>query len=363
MSRPTRISINTAALLHNLNQIKQKAPNQQVIAMVKANAYGCGIESVVKTLTNQVDGFGVACLEEALVIRDLGLTNPCVVLGGVFSQDEFKLVAGKKISCVIHQAYQLQWLLNTPLTQKIKVWIKVDTGMHRLGFPPEEVPHVLTALKACAWVDSTIVLMTHFSCADEWDNPVNFEQIDLFNSICFSTDTVLKSLANSAAIWNFPLSHGDIIRPGISLYGVSPIVKKIGHELGLMPVMSLTSKISAIKQYPNGEKIGYGASWETLRPSTIAIVPVGYGDGYPRHIAANTPVWINGKTAPIVGRVSMDMMTVDITDCPTATVGDDVELWGNKIAIETIALSAGTIAYELLCKIIHRPQYRNVDNM
>lgn len=354
MSRPTRVQIDATALLHNLNQVKRFAPNSKIIAMVKANAYGCGLPAVVSVLEGQVYAFGVACLEEAMAIRALGIRSDCVLFQGIFSADELYIVASHKFQLVIHNKEQLQWLLSTPLPTKIKAWVKVDTGMHRLGFAAHEVYDVLNALTNCPWIDKEIGLMTHLACADEPTNSANINQLTCFNELTLPAVKLIKSISNSAAIMTFPETHADIVRPGIMLYGVSPFNSKTGQELGLKPVMRFISAISAIHHYPAQSTIGYGGTWQTSRPSIIAVVAAGYGDGYPRHIAVNTPVWILGAKVPIVGRVSMDMLTIDITDYPGFKLGDPVELWGQHVPVETVALSAGTIAYELLCQFSPR---------
>lgn len=354
MARPTRVQIDATALLHNLNYVKRCAPGSKVIAMVKANAYGCGLPAVVPVLEGQVHAFGVACLEEAMAIRALGVRSDCVLFQGVFSPDELYTVATHKFQCVIHHPLQLQWLLATPLPTKIKIWVKVNTGMHRLGFAPQDVSQVINTLMNCSWVDAEIGLMTHLASADEPDHPSNQNQLRLFRELDLPPIKVIKSIANSAAVLTLTDTHVDVVRPGIMLYGVSPFANQTGQELGLMPVMRFVSAISAIHQYPAYARIGYGGTWQTSKPSTIGVVAAGYGDGYPRHIAQNSLVWVNGCQAPIVGRVSMDMLTVDLSDCPGIKIGDPVELWGQHIPVETVALSAGTIAYELLCQFSPR---------
>lgn len=350
MTRPATIHIDALALRHNVNRVKQLATGRKIIAMVKANAYGCGIANVIPVLEGHVDAFGIACLEEALAIRALGARTDCVLIQGVFSADELPIAAAQRFQCVIHQPHQLRWLLEKPLSTPIKVWVKVNTGMGRLGFSTEAVYDVLNALASCAWVDKEIGLMTHFSSADEPDDCFNHYQLQSFQNLTVPQIRLLKSMANSAAIIALPESHADVVRPGIMLYGISPFSGQTGRALGLLPVMQFTSAISAIHYYPAGTPIGYGATWCTEKPSCIGIVAVGYGDGYPRCIEKNTPVWINGVIAPIVGRVSMDMITVDLSNCPNVAIGDMVELWGKNIPVETIASSAGTIGYELLCR-------------
>lgn len=353
MSRPTRLAINSGALLHNLERIKYFAPGKKIIAMVKANAYGCGLHTVIPVLEGQVDAFGVACIEEALVIRKMGSRTPCILFQGVFSLDELKTLVQYDLGCVLHQPHQLQWLINTPLSTPIKVWVKINTGMHRLGFKPEELQGVMDALQECAWVDKEIGLMTHMACADEPERIENSQQIALFEGISVAGFSQ-RSMANSAAIISCPKMHADVVRPGIMLYGVSPFANKTAIDLGLLPVMRFVSAISAVHNNLPLAQVGYSGTWKSDKPSRIGIIPAGYGDGYPRHIAPNTPVWVQGREACIVGRVSMDMMAVNLTDHPDIQVGAPVELWGIHILVERIAKAAGTSGYELLCQITQR---------
>lgn len=354
MARPTCVHINATALLHNVGRVKQCAPGKKIIAMVKANAYGCGLSPVISVLEGHVDAFGVACTEEAIALRALGSRTDCVLFQGVFSAEELQIAVGLGLQCVVHTAQQLQWILATPLPAKIKVWVKVNTGMHRLGFPPEEVAAVMTALLACSWVDEDIGLMTHLACADEPENVSNHQQLQCFNSLSLPNKKVTRSMANSAAILALPEMHADVVRPGIVLYGISPFANQTGVDLGLVPVMRLMSAVSIIHSYPPHARVGYGGTWQSDEPAKIGVVAIGYGDGYPRHISPNTPTWVNGYFAPIVGRVSMDMLTIDLTDCPGVKIGDGVELWGIHVPVETVAKSAGTIAYELICQTSSR---------
>jgi alanine racemase len=353
MSRPARLIIEPSALVHNVKQIKQFAPGKKIIAMVKANAYGCGISAVVPVLEGRVDAFGVACVEEALAIRKLGSRTHCILFQGVFSPDEFNLVEQYELGCVLHQPHQLQWLLNTPLNNPIKLWVKVNTGMHRLGFKLDEIQDVMTALQACPWVDKEIGLMTHLACADEPERTENLQQISLFKNISIQGFSQ-RSIVNSAGIISFPQAHEDAVRPGIIIYGVSPFINKTARDLGLVPAVRFVSEITAISTNPPKAAVGYGATWNSEKPSRIGIVAAGYGDGYPRHIAANTPVWVQGREVPIVGRVSMDMLAVDLTCHPDVSPGAPVELWGTHILVERIAHAAGTIGYELLCQVTER---------
>lgn len=360
MARPTRIEIDADALRHNVMRVKAEAPGKHIIAMVKANAYGCGVSAVVPALDRHVDAFGVACLEEARVLRNLTI-RPCVLLQGVFQKNELFVLADADFEPVVHQLQQLTWILQTPLPKPIRVWVKVDTGMHRLGFDIQAAEEVIAALQACPWVDDDLGVMTHLASADEPDNPQNKAQIALFNQLELPKN-ITQSISNSAAILSCPEALADVVRPGIMLYGVSPFSEQEGASLNLMPVMQFISEITAIHIYASGERIGYGGSWEAKRTSKIGVVAAGYGDGYPRHVAPGTPVYINGQYVPVVGRVSMDMLTVDLTDYELANieVGTRVELWGAHLPVERIARAAETIGYELICQISPRVREKAV---
>lgn len=352
--RPTQVYIDSQAVLHNVKKIKQYAPHAKIAAMVKANAYGCGLSVVAPTLVNHVDAFGVACLEEAIALRALGIKDACILFEGIYNLEEMQEVVKYNLQCVIHHKQQLDWLLSAPQRTKIKVWVKVNTGMHRLGFDSSEVPTVLKTLLNCPWVDSEIGVMTHLSAADEPNCKINQQQLHQFNQLNLPLKTINRSMANSAAIIALPATHMDMVRPGIMLYGVSPFANQTGIELGLEPVMQLVAGIIAIHEYPAHAKIGYGGTWQVDYPTKIGVVSLGYGDGYPRHIVPNTQVWVKGHYAPIVGRVSMDMLTIDLTHIPDVTLNDRVELWGKHVPVESVARSAGTIGYELLCQVMPR---------
>ncbi len=353
MARPTRIIISQKALLHNLNRVKELAPGKQIIAMVKANAYGCGFKEVIPVLKDKVDCFGVSSLEEALAVRQLDSQTEVLLMQGVMSAKEVHLLPDNNFSCVIHQSCQLDWLLEKPLEKPLKVWVKVNTGMNRLGFMTHEVAGVLKALQDCPWVNPSIGIMSHFACADRTEHPQNLSQIETFKNLPLEGFSE-QSLANSAMIFNFPAWLGNAVRPGIMLYGVSPLPDKSGQDLGLKPVMQLISAITSIHHYPAHSFVGYGSLWQSDQPSVVGIVPVGYGDGYPRHISSNTYVWVDHKKAPVIGLISMDMMAIDLTDIADAKRGDAVELWGENIPVEEVARSAGTIGYELICQVTDR---------
>lgn len=357
--RGTRLHIDTDALLHNFKVIQAKAPQQKIIAMVKSNAYGCGLETVVRQLHGWVYAFGVAFLAEAMQIRRFGVLDPCVLFEGIHEPCELKTVSEQGFELVIHHPLQLEWLLNMPCDSPIKVWIKINTGMNRLGFKINQFDEVLRNLKACPWVDSQIGLMTHFACADTPQHPLHQKQINDWQALIATWDGPLSAV-NSAAIWTSPSMLGSHIRPGLALYGASPIPDVLATELHLKPVMTFSSVVMAIQSLEADESIGYGATYVTQRISKIAVVAVGYGDGYPRHIKDGTFVQIGSYQVPIVGRVSMDKVTVDITDCSGVQIGDPVELWGAHISIEYVAKQAGTIPYELMCQVGPRERLLNL---
>ncbi len=361
MARPTRIEVDTDALRHNVMRVKAEAPGRKIIAMVKANAYGCGVSAVVPTLEPHVDAFGVACLEEARVRRQF-TSRPCVLLQGVFQKKELFDLSDAGFEPLVHHLEQLAWILETPLPKAIRVWVKVDTGMHRLGFDVQTAGRVIEALQACPWVDESLGVMTHLASADEPHHPQNKAQLELFKQLHLAQGVVVQSISNSAAILSCPEALADVVRPGIMLYGVSPFQQQTGLSLDLKPVMHFISEITAIHTYAPGARVGYGGTWEAKRTSKIGVVAVGYGDGYPRHVAPGTPVLIHGQHVPIVGRVSMDMLTVDLTDYEAADIalGTRVELWGAHLPVEHIARAAGTIGYELICQISPRVRAKAV---
>lgn len=354
MSRLTGIEIDASALLHNLALVSAKCPASKIIAMVKANAYGCGLSAIIPILDGRVSLFGVACLEEAMVIRSLNAKTAVLLIQGVFSAEEYPYIENFGFDTVIHQPHQLQWLLETPLARPQKIWIKINTGMNRLGFPPEAVYDIIQALRACPWVKEEIGLMTHFASADEPLNPANASQLEKFKRLVLPDGHFVKSLANSAAILTLPEAHEDYVRPGIMLYGVSPFKNQTGQSLGLKPVMRFYSFLSAIQDFSPDSDIGYGGTWKTTKPSRIGVVAAGYADGYPWNVTKPVFAWVNGCLVPVVGRISMDMLTVDLTGCKEATVGDKVELWGPNLPVETVAAASGTLAYELLCRFARR---------
>jgi alanine racemase len=347
--------VSKKALHHNLQQIRKITPHSKIMAMVKANAYGHGLIDVSKTLQNDVDAFGVACIDEALRLRQAGILTNIVLMEGIFREDELPLVQAHNLTMVVHHWQQIKAIQNytVPTPVRFKVWIKINTGMNRLGFQPDAFDAAWQALSQLPHVEC-IGFMTHFAQADEKDNETTKNQIEQFYKIVGDRPG-LRSLANSAGILAWPDAHGDWVRPGLILYGASPFKAPWGHDLNLIPAMSLHSEIISIRTITEGEKVGYGGTWKNLRKSsTIGIVAVGYGDGYPWHAQNNTPVLVNNIRCPLVGRVSMDMLAVDITDQPSVEVGTPVILWGEGLAIEEVAQHAGTIPWELFCRFTER---------
>ncbi len=355
MSRPTKACLSASNLLHNIEIIKGQAPGSHIIAMVKANAYGHGIRSVANRLEGHVDMLGVASIDEALALRAHGVQTPILLAEGIFSPEELPLAAQHGFHVVVHHTSQLRWLEETPLTGPLPVWIKIDTGMGRLGFLPHEFRGAYERLLANPHVLQPIHVMSHFACADEKDHPLNEQQIKVFEEVTQGLKGPL-SFCNSAGIFNFSHLRHQFVRPGIVLYGASPFKDRSADGLGLKPVMSLGSQLIAIKSLSRGSTLGYGARYTCKSDSPIGVVACGYGDGYPLAAPDGTPVLVNGFTCPLVGRISMDMLTVDLAACPDAQVGDPVTLWGEGLSVNVIAKACGplTSPYALLTGLQNR---------
>lgn len=352
MTRPSRVVVDKQALRHNLQRVKQLAPHSRVMAIIKADAYGHGIVRVAETLSG-ADAFGVACLEEAQQLRSAGISNDIVLLEGPHKAQDLPQIAELELDIVIHNAHQVDIIEKTSLGAPLQCWIKIDTGMHRLGFSLQEFPDVLQRLQACKTVKPTLRLMTHLATANELQHPLTDKQLDSFSQLC--RDIALeKTIANSAAVLSLPQSHCDWVRPGLMLYGVSPMVDSMASEHGLKAVMTLESEIIAIQHLKAGEPVGYGATWSCPEDMPVGIVAAGYGDGFPRHARSGTPVLVNDVRCALIGRASMDMLTIDLRNQPNACIGDRVVLWGENLPIEEIAQHAGTIPYELLCGVHKR---------
>lgn len=350
--RPLVAFIDLAAVQHNYALAKRCAPGREAFAVVKANAYGHGVEAVVEALADQADGFAVAYLQEAVAVRAHHASARILLLQGCFSAEEYRLACDMRLDVVVQGAEQAQMLLDHPLPAKLNVWMKFDTGMHRLGFAEAELREWHAVLKASENV-AELNLISHFACADLRGHPQNEAQLETFLSV-LDLDFDQRSLANSAAITTIPAAHLDWLRPGIMLYGASPFVDWTAQDLGLKPVMSLQAQVMALREVPAGETVGYAATWEALRPSRIATISCGYADGYPRHAPSGTPVLVNGQRVPLVGRVSMDMLAVDVTDLAGVEIGAAVELWGANLSVDEVAQACGSIGYELLSKVTAR---------
>ncbi|MCE9687057.1 alanine racemase [Shewanella sp. AS16] len=348
-----RAEISSSALQTNLARLRQIAPASRVMAVVKANGYGHGLLNVAQCLNKNADGFGLARLEEALELREGGVSAKLLLLEGVFRGADLPLLVAHDIETVVHHESQLQMLEQALLAKPVSVWLKIDSGMHRLGFAPEQFSEVYARLMACPQVAKPIHLMTHFACSDEPDNDFTARQVQLFNSLTQGLPGE-RTLANSAGALYWPESQGDWIRTGIALYGVSPVTGDCGANHGLVPAMQLVSSLIAVREHGAGQPVGYGCHWTAKQDTRLGVVAIGYGDGYPRNAPPGTPVWVNGRRVPIVGRVSMDMLTVDLGKEATDKVGDDAVLWGPQLPVEEVAEYIGTIAYELVTKLTPR---------
>ncbi len=354
MARPTSATIHTDALRHNLGVVRSYARDSRVMAVVKADGYGHGLERVARSLEG-ADAFGVASLSDAERLRAGGMSQPIVLLSGFDEADDLPQLRRLNVDTVVHHAAQLAMLEQAGAGDPIRCWLKVDTGMHRLGFAPDVVRDAHARLSALPAVGG-IVLMNHFASSDAFDKPQTREQMRIFAEAT-SGLVGLRSLANSAAVLGWPDAHGDWVRPGGALYGVSAVDGKPGAEFGLQPAMTLSTKLLAVNHIRKGERIGYGATWQCPENMPVGVAAIGYGDGYPRHAPACTPVLVNRARADIIGRVSMDLMTIDLRGQPHAQPGDPVMLWGPELPVETVAAAAGTIGYELICSITRRVRF------
>lgn len=344
--------IDLAAVKHNIQQVKVYAPTAKIMAVIKANAYGHGLLRIAESMAD-ADAIAVARINEGVRLREDACSKRILVLEGFVCKQELEQVLDFNLEVVVHSLEQLGVIENYQGRAKISVWLKLDTGMNRLGFKSDEFISAYQQLSLCSQVKQPISFMTHLSSADNLKSLMSSRQITMFNKHVRGLSGE-KSIANSAAILAWPDSITDWVRPGIMLYGVSPFSVRTGTELGLKPVMSLHSRLIAVKQIQAGEAVGYAGSWVSKKATRLGVVAIGYGDGYPRYAKVGTPVVIDGKKVPLVGRVSMDMITVDLGTKINAKVGDLVTLWGEGLAVEEIAKYADTIPYTLLCGITQR---------
>jgi alanine racemase len=351
MSRNTIASINLAAIRNNLSIVRGLVPDSKIASVVKADGYGHGITRVVGALQDS-DLLAVATSAEAAALRKGGWNGRLLMLEGFANADEYDLAQSLNAETVVHHHSQLHMLRQRRWHSGNRIWLKLDTGMHRLGFPLADARAVFTELESLAG-SGAVVLMSHFACADEPGNLKTQTQIERFDAISQGLEAD-QSLANSAAILNFPQSHRDLVRPGILLYGISPEPGQSASDIGLIPAMTLSCELVAINHCFTGESIGYGAAYHCPEDMRIGVAAIGYGDGYPRQLRNGTPVLVNGRKAQLAGRVSMDLVTLDLRGHDDAVTGDPVVLWGEGLAVETVAPWADAVPYELICGVTGR---------
>lgn len=355
MIRSAHATLDLSALTHNLARVRSFVPHAKVMAVIKANAYGHGLVRIARALP-EVDAFAVARIDEGLLLRQAGIRQRIAVLQGFLTPRELGLHAGHGLEPVVHSAFQIEMLEQAALSAPLPVWAKLDTGMHRLGLLADEFPECYHRLRACAGVVQPVPVMTHLANADILKDTVTERQLDLFRALVPDEAEVECSIANSAGLLAWDAARVQWVRPGIVLYGVSPFSYRSGADDGLRPVMSFRTRLIAVKSLQAGAAVGYGGDWICPHATRLGVAAVGYGDGYPRHAQPGTPVLVRNRRVPLIGRVSMDMITLDLTDCPQAEPGDEVLLWGGELPVEEIARNASTIPYDLLCGITQRVQ-------
>lgn len=351
--RPARALIDLQALRHNY-QLAREVTGAKALAVIKADAYGHGAVRCAQALEAEADGFAVACIEEALELRAAGIRAPILLLEGFFEADELPLIVEHDFWCVVHSLWQLDAIEQATLAKPIQVWLKLDTGMHRVGLHPSEYKNAYQRLQASGKV-AKIVLMSHFARADELDSLRSVEQVAVFLAARDDLSAEV-SLRNSPAILGWPSVPSDWVRPGLMLYGATPFEQDHPLAARLQPVMTVESKVICVRELPAGEPVGYGAKFITSKPMRIGVVAMGYADGYPRHAPTGTPVLVAGQRSQLLGRVSMDMLCIDLTDVPDAGLGSTVELWGKNILASELAEKAETIPYQIFCNLKRVPR-------
>ena len=356
MGRLAIATLSTENLLHNLNIIKNQVGDRKIIAMIKANGYGHGLRSTAMRLDGKVYSLGVASVDEALALRKVNVKAPITLMSGAFEADDLFIASCNNFHLVFHDETQLDWLNNIKLPNPINVWLKIDTGMVRLGFDLESAKRIYQLLSNNPQIVQPIGIMSHLACSDEKDHPLNLLQLSNFAKFVENLPG-MKAIANSAAIFNFPDSHYDLVRPGIALYGVSPIKGKTASDLNLKPVMTLQTRLVSITKAKKDSSIGYGGRYICSKDMLIGVIAMGYGDGYPRTARDGTPIIVNNKRCQLVGRVSMDMATIDLSNCLDAKVGDPVILWGDGLPIEEVASYTDNIPYDILCSVQQRVKF------
>jgi alanine racemase len=353
LMRPTKAIVRLDAIAHNYRLAKRLTPASKNIAVIKANAYGHGMLEVARELERDVPAFAVAFMDEAVQLREAGIGKPILVMQGASHASDIAQAAANDFWLMLHDQQQTGWVLSENPAEPVTVWLKVDTGMHRFGLAPVLLDEICMKLQASPNVRQEIALCTHLACADDLDNPMTGQQVRALRS-CAGKYNLALSIANSAGILCWPETHAEWNRPGYMLYGNSPMSSTSGESFGLLPAMTMSSEIVAIRELQVGDGVGYGHDWVAERPTRVGTIPIGYGDGYPRHAPSGTPVLVNGQRVPLVGRVSMDAISVDLTDIKNARIGDPVELWGQGICVNEVAQHAGTIGYEILAGLTGR---------
>lgn len=352
MSRAATATIHLDALRGNLARVRELAGDARVMAVVKADAYGHGLERCARALAD-ADAFGVASIPDGLRLRAAGHRQRIVVLSGPDAAGDVAEMRRLRLEAVIHHDSQLAMLESARGGDPLRVWLKLDTGMHRLGFPVERAAELHARLRALPAVDPAIVLMTHFASSDEFDNDFTARQTHAFLAATKGLSCE-RALSNSAGLLGWPAARGEWVRVGGLLYGLSVVAGKTGADFGFASAMTLATRLVSVKRVQRGERIGYGSTWECPEDMSIGVAAIGYGDGYPRSAPSGTPVLVNGAPAVIIGRVSMDLLTLDLRNAPAARVDDVVTLWGLQLPVETIAQHADTISYELTCGVTRR---------
>ena len=350
--RPARALIDLEALRHNY-RLARELTGAKALAVIKADAYGHGAVRCAQALESEADGFAVACIEEALALRAAGIKAPVLLLEGFFEASELELIVQHDFWCVVHALWQLEAIEQAGIGKPLQVWLKLDSGMHRVGLHPKDYQGAYQRLLASGKVGK-IVLMSHFARADEPDSSSTAEQVAVFEQARTGLAAQV-SLRNSPAVLGWPNVPSDWVRPGIMLYGATPFEQPVAAAQALQPVMTLESRVISVRELPAGEPVGYGARFISPRPTRVGVVAMGYADGYPRLAPNGTPVLVAGKRSQLIGRVSMDMLCVDLTDVPEAGLGSPVELWGKHVLASDVAIQAGTIPYQIFCNLRRVP--------
>jgi len=349
MTRPILATIHTDALRHNLALVKRHAPQSKIMAVIKAHGYGHGLLRAAAAL-KEADGYAVLNISEGIALREAGYDQTILLLEGLFDSEELAIASRHRIAAVVHCEPQLTMLEAAHGLSPIDVFLKINTGMNRLGVAPERFQDFCARLDACHSV-GRITLMTHFATADE--PPGIASQFELFDRLTRG-HALPRTMANSAAILRFPQTHTEWVRPGIMLYGATPFADQSAEALGLEPAMLLSSEIIGVQTLKPGDGVGYGRQFVAEKETRVGVVACGYADGYPRHAPNGTPIAVEGKLTRTIGRVSMDMLYVDLSAIPEAGIGSPVELWGTQVPVDAVAAASGTVGYELLCALAPR---------